>query len=272
MPEKDLYKILGIPRTSSPSDIQTAFRRLLRQYHPDVYDGDPKVASANTRELTDAYDILSDPVRRQLYDEQLVLQSTPPPGAPKPWVPPHSTSPTVIRATAVSPGGVAPAHGPAESSGPTRLPLAWQRLPAWQDEERAANRRARRVLLVFIAGVVVLVVTGTLVPVAHAVKFTVSTFDTGFTPDTCQTTQIFPSGAQVQLAWQVHNLTALLPGTVPDVIIWDPSGDVTLDQGGWSGSTSFAVPTGGDYYFGVTDCAIAVVSIQFTGEFTAPFI
>ncbi len=64
--KRDYYEILGIPRTASEEDIKKAFRRLARQYHPDVN----KEADAETRfkESSEAYEVLSDPQKRQAYD------------------------------------------------------------------------------------------------------------------------------------------------------------------------------------------------------------
>jgi molecular chaperone DnaJ len=64
--KRDYYEILGIPRTASEEDIKKAFRRLARQYHPDVN----KEADAETRfkEAGEAYEVLSDPQKRQAYD------------------------------------------------------------------------------------------------------------------------------------------------------------------------------------------------------------
>jgi curved DNA-binding protein len=64
---KDYYTILGVDRDSSQDQIKKAFRRLARQYHPDV----AKEAGAEERfkEISEAYETLSDPQKRQAYDE-----------------------------------------------------------------------------------------------------------------------------------------------------------------------------------------------------------
>lgn len=64
----DLYRMLGIQRTASPSEIKSAYRRLARKYHPDV-NPDPASARRFAR-ITDAYHILNDPQRRKLYDRE----------------------------------------------------------------------------------------------------------------------------------------------------------------------------------------------------------
>ncbi len=62
------YQTLQISRQASPSEIKQAFRRLARQYHPDLNPQDPEAAEI-FRSLRAAYDILSDPIQRRYYDE-----------------------------------------------------------------------------------------------------------------------------------------------------------------------------------------------------------
>ncbi len=64
---KDYYAILGVPRDASDEDIKKAFRRLARQYHPDVAK-DKKAAEEKFKEINEAYEVLSDPVKRRKYD------------------------------------------------------------------------------------------------------------------------------------------------------------------------------------------------------------
>lgn len=68
MPERDLYDILGVPRTASREEIKKAYRRLAKQYHPDVNPGN-KQAEERFKEASAAFEVLSDDKRRQLYDE-----------------------------------------------------------------------------------------------------------------------------------------------------------------------------------------------------------
>src|SRR5260370_7820645 len=65
---KDYYTTLGVPRTAGEEDIKKAFRKLARQYHPDVAK-DKKTAEAKFKEINEAYEVLSDPEKRQRYDE-----------------------------------------------------------------------------------------------------------------------------------------------------------------------------------------------------------
>jgi molecular chaperone DnaJ len=63
---RDYYEILGVARDASDEDIKRAFRRLAQQWHPDV-NTDPD-ADARFKEINEAYQVLSDPERRQAYD------------------------------------------------------------------------------------------------------------------------------------------------------------------------------------------------------------
>jgi molecular chaperone DnaJ len=64
--QRDYYDILGVPRGSSDGEIKKAFRRLAQQWHPDI-STDPN-ADDRFKEVNEAYQVLSDPQRRQAYD------------------------------------------------------------------------------------------------------------------------------------------------------------------------------------------------------------
>ncbi|HYI61919.1 MAG TPA: molecular chaperone DnaJ [Acidimicrobiales bacterium] len=63
----DLYATLGVSRTATAEEIKRAYRRLARQHHPDANPGDDG-AEARFKEIARAYEVLSDPDRRQRYD------------------------------------------------------------------------------------------------------------------------------------------------------------------------------------------------------------
>ena len=64
--ERDYYEILGLPRTATEQEVKRAFRRLARELHPDV--SDLPDAEERFRQVTEAYEVLSNPERRELYD------------------------------------------------------------------------------------------------------------------------------------------------------------------------------------------------------------
>src|ERR1051326_2785980 len=65
----DFYQRLGIDRKASADEIRKAYKRLARKYHPDVNPGD-KGAEERFKKMSEAYDVLSDPKKRQTYDRQ----------------------------------------------------------------------------------------------------------------------------------------------------------------------------------------------------------
>ncbi len=65
---KDYYSILGVQKNASQKDIQKAYRKLARQYHPDVNPGDTS-AEEKFKEINEANEVLSDPEKRRQYDE-----------------------------------------------------------------------------------------------------------------------------------------------------------------------------------------------------------
>src|SRR5512143_1892359 len=72
MVEKDYYAALGVPKDASAADIKKAYRKLARELHPDKNPGDGK-AEARFKDVSEAYDVLSDSKRRKEYDEARAL-------------------------------------------------------------------------------------------------------------------------------------------------------------------------------------------------------
>lgn len=68
MADRDLYAVLGVSRGASPDEIKTVYRKLARQHHPDVNPNDPK-AEERFKEISFAYDVLSDAEKRSRYDD-----------------------------------------------------------------------------------------------------------------------------------------------------------------------------------------------------------
>jgi curved DNA-binding protein len=66
--QRDLYDILGVPRAATADELKRAYRKLAKRYHPDVNPGD-KGAEEKFKELSAAFEVLSDSKRRKLYDE-----------------------------------------------------------------------------------------------------------------------------------------------------------------------------------------------------------
>lgn len=65
---KDYYATLGVARGADAKDIKSSYRKLARKYHPDVNPND-KAAEAKFKEVSEAYEVLSDPEKRKLYDQ-----------------------------------------------------------------------------------------------------------------------------------------------------------------------------------------------------------
>ena len=65
---KDLYQVLGVPRTASDKEIRAAYRKLARQYHPDVNPNDAS-AEARFKEITAAHEVLGEADKRKKYDK-----------------------------------------------------------------------------------------------------------------------------------------------------------------------------------------------------------
>ena len=65
----DYYEALGVPRTATEKEIKSAYRKLARQHHPDLHQGDAKKAAEEKfKTINEAYEVLSDPEKRAKYD------------------------------------------------------------------------------------------------------------------------------------------------------------------------------------------------------------
>lgn len=70
--EKDFYKVLGVAKDADAATIKKAYRKLAREFHPDANKGDV-AAEERFKEISEAYDVISDPKRRAEYDEMRTL-------------------------------------------------------------------------------------------------------------------------------------------------------------------------------------------------------
>ena len=66
--KRDYYEVLGVSKSASDSELQSAYRKLAKKYHPDTNPGD-KEAEAKFKEASEAYSVLSDPDKRRQYDQ-----------------------------------------------------------------------------------------------------------------------------------------------------------------------------------------------------------
>jgi len=94
--QKDYYKALGVDRKAKPEQIRKAYRHLARKYHPDLNPNN-KSSEEKFKDIQEAYDILGDEKKRQVYDQYGFYSDNIPPGT--------------------YPGAAGPGHGP-ESGGP----------------------------------------------------------------------------------------------------------------------------------------------------------
>jgi molecular chaperone DnaJ len=81
--KQDYYEVLGVSRTAKEDEIRKTYRKLARKYHPDLNPGD-KASEDRFKKVQEAYDILNDPKKRQVYDQYGFYSDNIPPGGPGP--------------------------------------------------------------------------------------------------------------------------------------------------------------------------------------------
>lgn len=69
MTKRDYYDILGLNRTAAKNEIKRAYRRLAKKHHPDMNKENPKAAEEKFKEVSEAYEVLADEQKRDLYDK-----------------------------------------------------------------------------------------------------------------------------------------------------------------------------------------------------------
>jgi len=76
MAKQDFYEVLGVKKSASADDLKKAYRKLAMQYHPDRNSGD-KGAEQRFKDISEAYEVLSDDKKRQRYDSGADLEEGP---------------------------------------------------------------------------------------------------------------------------------------------------------------------------------------------------
>ncbi|KAG2585914.1 dnaJ homolog subfamily B member 1-like [Panicum virgatum] len=86
----DYYKVLGVDRGAGDDDLKKAYRKLAMRWHPDKNSTNKKEAEAKFKQISEAYEVLSDPQKRTIYDQlgEEGLKGQPPPGAGGPGASP----------------------------------------------------------------------------------------------------------------------------------------------------------------------------------------
>ena len=67
--KRDYYEVLGVEKSATDDEIKRAYRKLAKKYHPDANPDNKKEAEAKFKEVSEAYEVLSDKQKRQMYDQ-----------------------------------------------------------------------------------------------------------------------------------------------------------------------------------------------------------
>lgn len=129
----DYYKILQVDRNAKDDDLKKAYRKLAMKWHPDKNPNNKKDAEAKFKQISEAYDVLSDPQKRAVYDqygEEGLKGQVPPPGAGGGFSGDASGGPTTFRFNPRHADDIfseffgfsSPFGGPTEMGGGSRLP------------------------------------------------------------------------------------------------------------------------------------------------------
>ena len=78
--KKDYYEILGVPRNASQDEIKRAYKKLIKKWHPDLNPNNREEAEKKFKEIQEAYEVLSDPEKRAMYDKFGYVGDVPPSG------------------------------------------------------------------------------------------------------------------------------------------------------------------------------------------------
>lgn len=82
---QDYYQILGVTKNATDDELKKAYRKLALKWHPDKNQSNQEEASKKFKQISEAYDVLSDPEKRKIYDtygEEALKTGVPPPGTP----------------------------------------------------------------------------------------------------------------------------------------------------------------------------------------------